>query len=162
MRRLLWLGAVERKPMSMRPPIQIVDAVSSFAELDGATLQWWYLLSSHGEFCLRASGAARGLAAIHFWGTRFIDCPVKMHHARLRLATEPETEALRPYLPLSQADYLRREEHVVVVCAEGTYSIQARKVTIRWEGDPGFLQTHLGDVDLAAPLWLGGPRLTEL
>jgi hypothetical protein len=127
-------------------------------ELDGATLHWWELVCAHWSFRLVARGLSRGLAQIGFSATHYLDCPITMHNVRLRLATEQETEALRRTLPPKDASWLQREDHLVIECEEGTYSIWAKAMVIEWVGEPRIELVKW----LPERLWPDGPRLAEV
>src|SRR5687767_7697242 len=105
--------------MSLKPPDRIIDASSYLHELDGATLRWWVLRVSHGEFRLLATGLPHGLAEIFFVSTWYVDCPVRMQNVRIRVATEQETAELLRCLPSGLPASLKREDHLVIGCDEG-------------------------------------------
>src|SRR5712692_5144813 len=109
--------------MPLMPPDRIIGASSYLLELNGATLGWWTLVVSLGEFRLLASDLPRGLAEITLGGASYVDCPVTMHGVRLRVAADWETDELRQRLPSGLADSLQREDHLIIECDEGKGSI---------------------------------------
>jgi hypothetical protein len=144
--------------MSVTPPGRIIDGSSDLTALNGATLRWWCLVVSLGEFRLLATGLPHGVAEIGLWGTSYMDCPVTMHGVRLRVATNQETEDLRRRLPSELSASLRQEDHLVVECDEGRGCIWAEALVVRWLDQPDAGRFR----ELSGPLWPGGPPLAEL
>jgi hypothetical protein len=144
--------------MSAKPPDRIMQASTYLHEIDGATLEWWYLKVSHGEFRLLATGLSRGLSEILLAATEYVDCPTKMYNVRLRAASAGETETLRGRLPAQLASQLQQEDLLMIHCDEGTFCIWAGAIVIRWLQEPD------REIFAAAsgPLWTGGPLLADL
>ena len=144
--------------MHLIPPGRIVDARAHLHELDGATLRWWVLGVSLGEFRLVASGFPEGVADVRLLDTWYIDCPVTMHSVRLRVATAEEVEVLRLRLPLGFPCSPLPGDQLIIDCEEGAGVIWAQVMEARWvrEPDAGLLEERSG------PLWPGGPPLADL
>jgi hypothetical protein len=156
--------------MMYGPGTRIIDISPQFYQFMGATLEWWGMGCSHKEFHLLATGLPRGSADLCFLSTEYLECPVRMHNVRLRMATREENTLLRLRLPALFARYLDpelealglglspQESHLVVECDEGTFWVWAGGLFIKWgEPHPRFMADRRG----ATPLWPGGPTLAE-
>ncbi len=77
---------------------------SSLADYLGgsvAELEWSGVHSSHGQFRLLASGVRGGGAVeLRFYGTEYLDLPIRMEQATFRVADTGENAAIRKIVPL--------------------------------------------------------------
>lgn len=103
------------------------------SELQGATLEWWGLVVSHGLFRLLASGLQRGTAEIRMVGLTYLDLPVVVHGVRFSVATAVQAERVGAAAHPELAEDLRPEDVLVIDCDEGSFLVWAQgPVTVHW------------------------------
>src|SRR5688500_16659176 len=110
---------------------RISEMQAQLAAFSGGTLHWWYYTTSHQTLWLLVTDSPAGPAELGSIATRFIECPVWMHNIRLRGASEEETEGFRLQLPVGFRRYLERDDHLIVECDEGKYTLWLGSIAIR-------------------------------
>jgi len=101
---------------------------------------------------------SRGFAEVRFWNVHYVDSPVVMHNARMRLGNAEDTARVRSYLHPESTGRLRDEHHLVIEAQEGVFSIWGWGGEVTWLPHPA--STFAGAV--VAPLWERGPAPLDL
>ena len=140
------------------PNKAVIEDVGSFPELDGANVSWWGFSISHSRLRLLASSAS-GFAEIYFSFVRYVDCPTTMHSARLRRASESDTESIRELLPPDERDLLKQKDLFLINSDEGKSFVWAQQAGFAWIPEPN--NVYLEELEANA-LWVGGPSLKEV
>jgi hypothetical protein len=141
-----------------------------FDEIEGATLEWGGIHTSHMCLYLVATGLPTERRVLKFSSTAYLDIPTTMHRVELRMATVAESAALpshvhRWLVPPPGSDDCAEDDqiwlkhgHVIVQCDEGVFSIVAWFLLLSWrDASVDGLTLTLPD-----PLWRGGPIWDDL
>lgn len=153
------------------PGTWISDFSLLFPHFARADLELWGYGWSHRELHLAATLPEGEKADLCFLGTCFLDCPVQMRNARLRLPTAEENAGLETQLPSGVTEFLfdRTFEplgwglpadhcHLIIESDAGLHRVIADGFFLQWGAEPKrrFLD------ETVEHLWPGGPPLGEL
>ncbi|MFN3652966.1 MAG: hypothetical protein ACK47B_25590 [Armatimonadota bacterium] len=157
--------------MMYDPDTRISEFSHLFPLFAGADLELWGYGWSHLELHLLASLTSGEKADLCFLHTYFVDCPIQMRNARLRMPTAEETAQWASEWPESITSLLfdrswekigwgRPADHcqLIIESESGLHRVIAGQLFLTWGAEP---KRRFMDATLEE-LWPGGPSLSEL